>query len=127
MTLNRRTLGLMLLGTGACLLAGSSIRLFAQDQAPNRREFAMTARDYRFSPDRLEVMQDDLVKLTITSADVTYAFTVDQYKISKRVPAGGSTTIEFRADQAGSFDFYSGMTSDERHGKMRGQLVVRRR
>ncbi len=72
-------------------------------------------------------MQDDLVKLTITSADVTYAFTIDQYKISKRVPAGGSTTIEFRADQVGTFDFYSDMTSDERHGKMRGQLVVRRR
>jgi heme/copper-type cytochrome/quinol oxidase subunit 2 len=127
MTLNRRTLGLILLGTGACLVAGSTSRLFAQDQAPNRREFSMTARDYRFAPDRLEVMQDDLVKVTITSADVTYAFTIDQYKISKRVPAGASTTIEFRADQVGTFDFYSGITSDERHSKMRGQLVVRRK
>lgn len=125
----------MLLGTGACLLAGSASRLFAasaalgagQDQAPNRREFSITARDYRFSPDRLEVMQDDLVKLTVESGDVAYSFTIDEYRLSRRIPAGGKTVIEFRADQVGTFDFYSNMTSDARHSKMRGQLTVRRR
>ena len=117
----------MLLGTGACLVAGFSSRLFAQDQAPNRREFAISARDYRFSPDRLEVTQDDLIKLTVESGDVAYSFTIDEYRLSRRVPAGGKTVIEFRADQIGSFDFYSNMTSDARHSKMRGQLSVRRR
>ena len=125
MTLTRRTLGWLLVGTGACLLAGSSSRLFAQDQAPpNRREFSITARDYRFTPDRLEVTQDDLVKLTIESADVTYSFTIDAYRLSRRIPAGAKTIVEFRADQTGTFDFYSNMTG---HEKVRGQLVVRRR
>src|SRR5688572_15409198 len=128
MTLTRRTLGLALVGAGAVLLAGSASRLSAaQDQAPNRREFAISARDYRFSPDRLEVMQDDLIKLTVESADVAYSFTIDEYRLSRRIPAGGKTIIEFRADQAGTFDFYSNMTSDARHQKMRGQLSVRRR
>ena len=36
-----------------------------QDQAPNRREITPTARNYRFSPSRIEVAQDDLVKLTV--------------------------------------------------------------
>ena len=124
MTLTRRTLGWVLLGTGACLLASSSPRLFAQDQAPNRREFSMSARDYRFTPDRLEVTQDDLVKLTIESADHSYSFTIDAYRLSRRIPGGGKTVLEFRADQEGTFDFYSNMTGQE---KMRGQLVVRRR
>lgn len=139
MTLTRRTLGLILIGTGACLLASSSSRLFAasapvagsstplgagQDQAPNRREFSITARDYRFTPDRLEVTQDDLVKLTIESADVAYSFTIDAYRLSRRIPPGGKTVIEFRADQVGSFPFYSNMTG---HEKVRGELVVRRR
>jgi len=127
MTLTRRTLGLILLGTGACLLAGSASRLFAQDQAPNRREFSISARDYHFAPDRLEVMQDDLVKLTVESADVAYSFTIDEYRLSRRIPAGGKAVIEFRADQVGTFDFYSNMTSDARHAKMRGQLTVRRK
>jgi heme/copper-type cytochrome/quinol oxidase subunit 2 len=135
MTLTRRTLGLLLFGTGAWLLAGSVSRLFAastplgagQDQAPNRREFSISARDYRFSPDRIEVTQDDLVKLTVESADVAYSFTIDEYRLSRRIPAGGKTVIEFRADQVGTFEFYSNMTSDARHAKMRGQLTVRRR
>ena len=124
MALTRRTLGWILVGTGACLLAGSSSRLFAQDQAPNRREFSLMAREYRFTPDRLEVTQDDLVKLTIESADHAYSFTIDAYRLSRRIPAGSKTIVEFRADQVGTFDFYSNMTGQE---KMRGQLVVRRR
>jgi heme/copper-type cytochrome/quinol oxidase subunit 2 len=131
MTLTRRNIGLALVGAGACLLAGPTSRFFgspsvveAQEQAPNRREFAVTVRDYRFMPDRIEVMQDDLVKLTLESADVAYSFTIDAYRLSRRIPAGGKTIVEFRADQAGTFDFYSNMTG---HEKVRGQLIVRRR
>jgi len=96
-----------------------------QDQAPNHREFTLTARDYHFSPDRIEVGQDDLVKLTVQSADVAYSLTIDEYRVSRRIPAGGSTTLEFRADRPGTFAFYSNMTNDARHSQMRGQLVVR--
>lgn len=126
MTLTRRSVSLMLIGAGACLLAGPAvIRLFAQDQAPNRREFTIRASDYRFSPARIEVTQDDLVKLTIQSTDVAYSFTIDEYRLARRVPAGGSTTIEFRADRPGTFAYYSSMTNDGRHASMRGELVVR--
>jgi heme/copper-type cytochrome/quinol oxidase subunit 2 len=135
-----RTLSFALIGAGVCLLIGPAVvRLFAQpptstasasppmgqEQAPNRREFTLTARDYRFSPDRIEVIKDDLVKITVQSADHAYSVTIDEYRLSKRVPAGGSTVIEFRADQMGTFSFYSNMTSDSRHAQMRGQLVVR--
>ena len=134
MTLNRRTISLILIGAGACLLAGPAARLrawpgpaAAQEQAPNRREFTMTARDYRFTPARLEVTQDDLVKVTVQSQDVAYSLTIDEYRVSKRIPAGGSTTLEFRADRVGTFAFYSNMTSDSRHANMRGELIVRPR
>jgi nitrous oxide reductase len=135
MKLTRRNVSLMLIGAGACLLAGPAVfRLRAhaapaarQEQAPNRREFSIRAADYRFSPDRLEVTQDDLVKLTVHSGDVAYSFAIDEYRLARRVPAGGSTTIEFRADRSGTFPFYSNMTNDGRHAEMRGQLVVRGR
>jgi len=98
-----------------------------QDQAPNRREITLTARNYRFTPNRIEVAQDDLVKLTVQSEDVAYSVTIDEYRVSRRVPAGGSTTLEFRADRPGTFAFYSNMTNDSRHSQMRGELVVRSR
>jgi heme/copper-type cytochrome/quinol oxidase subunit 2 len=125
MRITRRTLGFTLLGTGLVLAA----RLFAstlaaQDQAPNRREFTITAKDFRFSPARVEVTQDDLVKLTVRSEDVAYSLTIDEYRVSRRVPAGGVTTLEFRADRPGTFPFYSNLTSDSRHSQARGQLIV---
>jgi heme/copper-type cytochrome/quinol oxidase subunit 2 len=98
-----------------------------QEQPPNRREITLTARNYRFSPSRIEVSQDDLVRVTIQSEDNAYSVTIDEYRVSKRVPAGGSTTLEFRADRAGTFAFYSNMTNDSRHAQMRGELVVRSR
>ena len=123
---------MLLVGTGIYLSAGPFVRRVlaapaAQDQAPTRREFTVTARDYSFSPNRVEVQQDDLIKLTVQSADNAYGFTIDDYRVSKRVPAGGSTVIEFRADRAGTFAFYSNLSNDTRHSKMSGQLIVRAR
>jgi heme/copper-type cytochrome/quinol oxidase subunit 2 len=131
-TTMRRSIALLLVGTGIYLSAGPFVRRVlaapaGQDQAPTRREFTLTSRDYSFSPNRVEAQQDDLIKLTVQSADNAYGFTIDDYRVSKRVPAGGSTVIEFRADRAGTFAFYSNLSNDARHSQMRGQLVVRPR
>ena len=128
MTLQRRSIGFLLMTAAASLVLVPAIaRLTAQESPPNRREFTISARDYKFTPARIEVTQDDLVKLTVRSEDVAYGFTIDHYRVSKRIPAGGSVSLEFRADASGTYTFYSNMTSDSRHAKMRGQLVVRRR
>ena len=126
----RRSIALLLVGTGIYLSAGPFVRRVlaapaGQDQAPTRREFTVTARDYSFSPNRVEAQQDDLIKLIVQSADNAYGFTIDDYRVSKRVPAGGSTVIEFRADRAGTFAFYSNLSNDARHSQMPGQLIVR--
>lgn len=118
-----RTLVLTTLGAAAFTAALG----LAQDQAPERRDLTITARDYRFSPNRVEVSRDDLLRLTVKSEDVAYGFTIDDYRVSKRVPAGGSVVLELRADREGTFPFYSNMTSDARHAQMRGELVVRRK
>ena len=123
MALTRRRFGLMLLGAG--LVAAPSID--GQEQPSNRPEFTLVAKNFRFSPDRLEVVQDDLVKLTIQSEDVAYSFAIDEYRIIRRVPPGGTTTFEFRADRPGTFRFYSNLTSDRAHADMQGQLIVRSR
>jgi len=122
MKLKGRTSSLLVVGVVGLL---SPFALHAQDQPPNKREITLTARNYKFSPARIEVAQDDLVKLTVQSEDNAYSLTIDEYRVSRRVPAGGSTTLEFRADRPGTFAFYSNLTSDARHAQMRGELVVR--
>ena len=70
MTRTSRILGFLLIGAGTCLAAGpAASRVFAsappggQEQVPSRREFDVTATNYHFTPDRVEVKQDELVKL----------------------------------------------------------------
>ena len=109
------------------LLWLASFPLRAQEQAPERRDITITAKDFRFTPSRVEVSRDDLLRLTVKSEDVSYGFTIDAYRIAKRVPAGGSVVLELRADREGTFAFYSNMTNDNRHAQMRGELVVRKR
>lgn len=89
------------------------------------REFAVTGRDHAFSPGRLEVQKNDLVKISFTAADMPHSFTMDEYRISKRAGTGTSVVFEFRADRAGSFPFYCNLTQDDRCRKMKGELVVR--
>ena len=124
--MTRRRLGLLLLSAGAFLVTRPLVRrLRAQEQVPNRPEFTLVGRNYRYSPDRLDVTQNDLVRLTIRSEDLAYSFAIDAYRIVRRVPAGGSTTFEFHADRPGTFRFYSNLTSDSGHAEMQGELVVR--
>lgn len=126
MALTRRQAGLLVFGVGAVLLT----RPFAPGmlaQAPSRPELTLVASNFQYVPDRLDVNQDDLVRITIRSEDNTYSFAVDEYRIIRRVPAGSSTTFEFHADRAGTFRFYSNLTSDDRHAGMEGQLIVRPR
>ena len=94
---------------------------------PNRREFAVTARNYAFSQARLEVSEGDLVKLTLRAEDQVHSFTIDDYRISRRIPVEGSTEIEFQADKPGTFSFYCSLTTDPDCRQVRGQLVVRPR
>ena len=121
-------------GLAACalLVPRAASRLLAaaegpQDQAPVRRDFTMVARKYAFEPPRLEVSQDDLVKITLRSDDIAHSFTIDGYRIAKRVGPGQTVTFEFRADQPGSFPIYCSLRQDDGCRQMRGELIVRRR
>ena len=98
-----------------------------QEPSGTRRELAVSGRRYEFTPDRIVVDQNDLVKISFTAEDIPHSFTVDAYRIAKRAGAGQTVTFEFRADQAGTFPFYCNLAIDEGCRKMHGELVVRAR
>ena len=108
----------------SALIAASAA---SQEQAPNRRDFTIVARNHVFTPNRIEVAQDDLVKITLTSEDRPASFAIDAYRIAKRAAGGETITFQFRADQPGTFSFYCNLTSDDACKNMRGTLVVNKR
>jgi nitrous-oxide reductase len=98
-----------------------------QDQGPTVKPFAVTMRRYAFDPPRIEVNQDDLVKIELRTEDIAHSLTIDAYRIAKRVDAGHPVTFEFRADRAGTFPYYCNLQIDDGCRKMRGELVVKPR
>ena len=118
-----------LLASGAfALVLGMAIGFVApRAQDAGERTFTVAARQYAFSPAVIEVNQDDLVRITFTTTDIPHSFTVDKYRIAKRVELGKSVVFEFRADQPGRFPIYCNLTIDERCKNMRGELVVKSR
>jgi heme/copper-type cytochrome/quinol oxidase subunit 2 len=96
-------------------------------QETREQKFSVSAHKYDFTPARIEVQQDDLVRVTLTTEDIPHSFTVDKYRIAKRVEPGRPVVFEFRADQPGRFPIYCNLSIDERCKEMQGELVVRPR
>lgn len=106
----------------AAVAAGSFLYASGAQQS---RDVSVTGNDFTFSPSRIEVQRNDVVKVTFTASDIAHSFTIDSYRIAKRAGAGQSVTFEFRADQPGEHTFTCNLTHDERCRNMKGVLVVR--
>ena len=108
----------------ALVLVLSVLGLLVRAQEGSERTFTVSAHKYAFSPSRIEVRQDDLVRVTFSTDDIPHSFTIDKYRIAKRVEPHKPIVFEFRADQPGRFPIYCNLTTDEGCRKMIGELVV---
>lgn len=92
--------------------------------APSTVSFNVTAKQWSFSPTTITVKKGDRVRLSITSVDVRHGFALPTFDISETLQPGQTTTVEFSADQAGSFSFFCNVFCGDGHGAMTGTLVV---
>lgn len=113
---------------GAVLLA--AVVATAGVVAQAKRDIGVTAVKHQFKVSgsnraEINVAQDDLVRITLTSEDVPHSFTLPDYRIQKRVEPGREVTFEFRAEKPGRFEFYCSLTTDNcRERGMVGVLIV---
>ena len=109
----------------AALLCAVTVSVRAT--TPQVREVTVRGDHFAFSPARIEVQKDEIVKVTFTAVDIPHSFTIDEYRISKRAGQGQTVTFEFRADRASGepFRFYCNLSQDDRCKGMHGELVVR--
>jgi heme/copper-type cytochrome/quinol oxidase subunit 2 len=111
----------------ALALSVAVFTLLGRAQDAGERRFTISAHKYAFTPSRIDVQQDDLVRVTLSTADIPHSFTIDKYRIAKRAEPGKPVVFEFRADQPGRFPIYCNLTQDERCRQMVGELVVKAR
>ena len=92
--------------------------------APEVHEIQMTAKKYEFSPNPIRVKKGEHVKLVITATDRDHGIKIEAFHIEQKLKKGQPTTIEFTADQAGTFPFKCSVHCGLGHGGMKGTLIV---
>jgi nitrous oxide reductase len=71
-----------------------------------------------------QVKRGDRLKLTVTAVDAQHGFKLEAFHVEQKLPKGQAVTIQFTADQAGSFPFQCSHFCGMGHSKMKGQLIV---
>ena len=85
----------------------------------------VTASRFQFEPATISVAQGDSVRLRLHSADRSHAFAIKAFRVKALIPKGGETvTVEFIADQAGTFAFTCSEYCGTGHSEMKGRLFV---
>lgn len=91
--------------------------------------FNLTGENFKFimdgteAPD-LRVKLGDTVRINLTSTDGTHDWVVDDFGAkTERVDTGESASVEFVANEAGTFEYYCSVGQHRANG-MRGNLIV---
>jgi len=85
----------------------------------------VTASRFQFEPATISVAQGDSVRLRLHSVDRSHAFAIKAFRVKTVIPKGGETvTVDFVADQAGTFAFTCSEYCGTGHSGMKGSLVV---
>lgn len=88
------------------------------------REFIVTGSPFKFDVKEIKVKQGDKVKITFKNAQGTHDFVIDEFDVRTSViQAGEEESIEFTADEAGSFEYYCSVANHRAQG-MFGTLIV---
>lgn len=85
----------------------------------------VTASQFQFEPATIAVAQGDRVRLRLRSADRSHAFAIKAFRVKAMIPKGGAVvTVEFVAEQVGTFAFTCSEYCGTGHSAMKGTLTV---
>ncbi len=86
-------------------------------------EIKVMAKYASFQPSTVTVPMGQMVKVTITSMDISHTFTIDELGINIAVGAGQTVTKMFTPEKMGSFAFYCAVPGHRGAG-MEGTIEV---
>lgn len=138
---HRAWMGMMILALGAALGA-NPVRISALPQG-DVQVIEVSAKKYEFTPAEIRVKKGAHVQLKATATDRDHGiqisaiaegadktgepglkFDANATRPEFKLPKDQPVTIEFTANQAGTYDFKCSLFCGMGHGGMRGQIVV---
>ncbi len=103
---------------------GTAKEEYMGDEMVIVKEFHIVADKSIYRPNMLEVDNGDYVRLIIYASNANHGFVLPAYGINEFLEEDNYKTIEFVADQAGEFTFFSNVYSGPGTKNMKGTLVV---
>lgn len=111
--------------TPTLFLAVPFLVALAPYAADSTRTINVTLSRYAFSPERIEVLLGERVRLNVVSADRTHGFQIRQLGLNVRIPAGGTTmNVELTPKEAGTFEITCSEYCGSGHHRMKARLIV---
>lgn len=90
----------------------------------NLKEFTIESKGLSFTPNEIRVKAGDTVRVTFKNTVGTHDWTLDEFSAkTPLINAGEESTVEFVADQAGTYEFYCSVPGHREAG-MKGTLIV---
>jgi len=104
--------------------SGSDTMMAGDSMMSDVVEIALNGFNFGYSQDEIRVQEGDTVKIVLTSTDGFHDWVVDEFgAATARVNTGETTSVEFVADQKGTFEFYCSVGQHRAMG-MKGKLIV---
>ncbi|MBI2169638.1 MAG: cupredoxin domain-containing protein [Actinobacteria bacterium] len=91
--------------------------------AEGAREIQVVARSFAFEPSEIEAKVGEELAVSLTSADITHDFVIDELGVHVQADKDAGETGGVRADTAGSYTYYCSVPGHRTAG-MEGTLTV---
>lgn len=88
------------------------------------KEFHIVADKSLYRPNIIQVNKGDTVRIIIYASNSNHGFVLPAYGINEFLEENNYKTIEFVADQAGTYTFFSNVYSGPGTKDMNGKLIV---
>jgi heme/copper-type cytochrome/quinol oxidase subunit 2 len=107
------------------LLALPLLVTLVPEAVDSTRTIDITVSRDAFSPERIEVLVGERIRLNVVSADGTHGFQVKALGLNAAIPAGGRTvTVGLTPREVGTFAINCSDSCGRGHGRMKALLIV---
>lgn len=102
----------------------SQVKAGETTHEPTSLTFNITGGSFYFTPNAIKVKKGDKVKIIFTNAGGMHNLMLDEFQVKMDpIKTGETTSVEFIADKAGTFEYYCGVGKHRQMGQ-KGTLVV---
>lgn len=120
-------LGYMFLRGGNQMVSQKPTTTVATDSADTAMDvktITVDAGSFYFKPNEIRVKKGEKIKIVMTSKDMMHDFNIDELSVKMPITKSGTTgTVEFTANQAGTFEYYCSVGQHRANGQV-GTLIV---